>query len=740
MNINYGVRLKAVKCYLSSGLLDECASSHKVHPLTLRRWVKWYKEGGEQNLNRKKPYHRPWNRIAPSTEQQVVLLKEKKPYLTLFEAKNILRKNGVKISTNGIWCLWKRYNLTGFRKKDYQGSKKTSSPEVYDGLKKAEQALNEGNIKRAARILNDLPFGVDENILKRIPDRLLSLSRRVEKLDLTFEKIPFPETMRKAKILRKRAENKNLFYTSIRAGLIELSAMTRLGNPEKQLILVKKLLDRLEKKDKPVNAEPSLHFHLLISKGNALADIGKTRQVLLCLKKCETLSRRLKEARYYRNIAALYSAIGFHKKAYYWIKKSLKCTEDKYRGISYEYLAGNLVMAGEYAAVRRALKGIKIDKPGFLPLAAIINAACCLGEGKIQDAAHYANKALLTSRKEGILGYIITSFSILAACSCGFNEREKAISQLKRLIYLVDKFAIKGTLFFIKVLLGYSSFPRDAILMPDIRLALLLQQASKSLEITDYRKAYNYATSQRLMGLFHRMILFFPEPVNRLIDRGKPTGLPKGLLRLPIFQKNIPVYHLKFLGPARIHRNGIRLRDDPTPSYASILIHLCFKKKVELKLLYANYWRKAKNPRSSLSHLLFNLRKYLRLSPNILFIKQGFLNFKGYITTDYQEFEQALIRAKALERAGEWDFAKKEYLRAFKLFREEPFKKMYDPWSENMRRVILNELETEAIHFAKSCLEHRNKSDAKGVLPKALKIIPQSEEIKEMVKKVVIGV
>jgi len=88
-----------------------------------------------------------------------------------------------------------------------------------------------------------------------------------------------------------------------------------------------------------------------------------------------------------------------------------------------------------------------------------------------------------------------------------------------------------------------------------------------------------------------------------------------------------------------------------------------------------------------------------------------------------------------LERAGECGFAKKDYLRAFKLFRGEPFKKMYDNWSENMRGVILNRLETEALHFAKSCLEHENKKDAKKVLEKVLKIIPQSEEIRKMVRE-----
>ncbi|MGB3480213.1 MAG: helix-turn-helix domain-containing protein [bacterium] len=736
LNTHSEIRLKAVKEYLASASLKKVATSFNIHPRTLKRWLRWYKDGGEKNLKRQRRYRRHFNRFDPSIEKRIVLLKERKPSITISNAKKILDRKGVIVSRKGIWGVWKRYNLVGFQRDVSQlGADVKISPECKDGSKKAEKALNSGNLKKAAHILNALPPCDNQDILRKIPNRFLSLSRKIEKLDIAFDKIPFPEAMRKAKILRKRAKNKNLFYTSIRAGLIELRAMTRLGNPKKQLILVKKLLNRLKKKDKPVNAEPSLHFHLLFSKGNALADIGRTRQVLLCLKKCETLGRRLKEARHYGNIAALYSTIGFHKKAYYWIKKSLKCTENKYRGILYEYLAGNLVMAGEYAAVRKVLKGIKIDKPGFLPLAAIINAMCCLGEGKILDATHYANQALLTSRKEGILGYLISSFSILAACSCGINERNRAISQLKRLMYLVDKFGMKNAFFFIKVLLGHSSLPRDAILMPDIRLALLLHGASKSLKITDYRKAYNYATSQRLIGLLHRMILFFPEPVNELIARGKPTGLPKGLLRLPIFQKNIPVYYLKFLGPVRFFRNGVKLRRDPAPMSASFFIYFSFKRKIGLNSIYNNFWRRAKNPRASLSHFLYGLRKYLRLPPNTIFIREGFLHFKGYITTDYQEFEQTLVQAKALERAGEWAFARKEYLRAFKLFRGEPFKKMYDNWSENMRRVILNKLETEAIHFAESCLEHNNRKDAHKVLKMVSKIIPNSDEVRKMLSE-----
>jgi len=85
-----------------------------------------------------------------------------------------------------------------------------------------------------------------------------------------------------------------------------------------------------------------------------------------------------------------------------------------------------------------------------------------------------------------------------------------------------------------------------------------------------------------------------------------------------------------------------------------------------------------------------------------------------------------------------WNFAKKEYLRAFKLFRGEPFKKNFDEWSLNMRHRILIQLETEAVGFAKNCLEHENKRDARKVLEKVSTIVPQSDEIRQMLDDLIV--
>jgi|GEM_PF-2558158 len=62
------------------------------------------------------------------------------------------------------------------------------------------------------------------------------------------------------------------------------------------------------------------------------------------------------------------------------------------------------------------------------------------------------------------------------------------------------------------------------------------------------------------------------------------------------------------------------------------------------------------------------------------------------------------------------------------------FKKNFDEWSLNMRFKILNQLETKAVRFAKSCIEHGDKFTAKKILQRALKIIPDSEEIRKILE------
>lgn len=741
MNAHHGsdkhsaFRVQAVEHYLSKGSLDTVASTFKIHPSTLKRWLKWYREGGKENLKRKH-YKRYSRRFSPQLEKKVVLLKERNPGLTIIEARKKLKNMDIMISTGGIWKVWYRYNLIGFYKKKEISLKKviSKSPEIEREINKAKEYLKKKNIKQAAQIVNALPSCPDKDVLSKIPDRLLSLPKRLKKFDLIFHEIPSQERIYKARAIRKEAEKGKLFYTSLRAGVLELCALDWSSRGKEQLTLAQELRKKIDKFKGRGSSTRHLLIEILMAETRALAHLGKIEDAFSSIKKFEYFCRRISYSRFSLIPAFAYSAIGDYKRSRYWVEKSLVYNRDD--KITQLHLASNLAMAGDYNSTKRVLKNLnKEQHTGTKTIIVIIQAFCSAGQGNIEEAIYLANHALSLAEKRTVPDYLWNSSLIVACCLCALGEKTKAKKLIKKVDTQLKKFNIKKVRFLAALLLNQRSLPHDATLMPIVKFSMLLRKASRTLRIKDYRRAYNYAKTQQLMGLFHRLILFFPESANKLIAKGKATGLPEALLRLPVFQKDIPVYHIKFLGSVYIYCNNVKLHYKLAPLYTSFLLHLCFKKKVAVELLCKNFWSRAKDPRGSLSHLLVNLRKYLRLPSHTLIIKGGILYFKRYVTTDNQFYRDTIIRAKALERIGEWSFARREYLRAFMLFRGEPFKKMYDPWSEQMRWVILNKLETEVLHFAKSCLEHNNKADAKKVFEKVSKIIPQSEKIRSMVSR-----
>jgi hypothetical protein len=305
------------------------------------------------------------------------------------------------------------------------------------------------------------------------------------------------------------------------------------------------------------------------------------------------------------------------------------------------------------------------------------------------------------------------------------GEKETACVILKRYNPLLKKYRLDKEYFLRQILLGSSGLPDAALLVPSLRLAHLFQRACTTRKARDYRAALGYARAQSLFGLFERLALFFPGIVLRLLKKGKDTGLPGSFLTVPLFQIESPSYGLKFLGRLKISRGGIPIkRPKLNPKDAALLIHMSLNKNRRMMLsdIYRNFWPKSENPSSILSHLLVRVKKALILPPGALKISRGSLVWKFHISTDYDLFKETLVQAKALERAGEWVFARKEYLRAFKLFRAEPFRKNYDNWSLDMRHRILIQLDSEAAGFTKSCLEHGDKRCAQTLLDKVARM------------------
>ncbi|MBA7552067.1 hypothetical protein ES705_44620 [subsurface metagenome] len=347
-------------------------------------------------------------------------------------------------------------------------------------------------------------------------------------------------------------------------------------------------------------------------------------------------------------------------------------------------------------------------------------------------AISLATEALALLKKEETKGSMFGCFFTIASAYCSLGEKARARRTLKGILPFFVKNRMENRKTIIEILLAQTVPTTNSMSLceqplPTIKLVLLLKNRQ-------YTRSLKYAEKKGITGWLHQYIFFFPGAITDLLERGKPTGLPRAMLKLPVFRKEIPVYSVKFLGDLIIHKNQRHLRVKLTPKDISFLIYLATSRSRHILLdrIYASFWSNKNNPSRNLAHLLVRIRKALRLPSHFLYIKENRLSFDCYFINDYGEYLEHLAQAKAFLRAGEWEFAKARYLHALSLFRGEPFKKMYDNWSDDMRHIILTQLEKATIDFAESCFAHKNRSDALKVLRKISKIIPHSDEIKNL--------
>lgn len=688
-------------------------------------------------MTRKRRYKRPWNRFPLALEEKVVALKEKNPSLTVSNACQILEKNRVKISRKGVWNVWQRYGFVAFIKdkigevtdcRKYQ----SISPEVKENVGQIKALLNNGKIEEAVNTLNLLPVCPEDSILTAVPKYNLSLRRQSDLLMLESGKISLKHYHKMATNLRAKLERKRMYYTSLRIGAEEGAALTYLEKPKELLKLTTQLRTRMQGL-----RDPWLRFTFSLLEGYGLASLLEIGAALKCVSECKIIIRNLPNAHFLMGeLTSLYYKLGKYREAIFWAKKALGGVTGEYRKDLYSGLVGYLTVSGDYHYIPKILKDEELEKWGYHTRLLLCNALFCLNQGDFQKAASLAEEALLSSRKEGIGAFLFQAVFVLACCRAAVGEKRKAHILIRKYNPLIKKYHLEREYFLQQILMENSCLPKGIIEMPPIRLAHLFCRAKTTMRARDYRKAWRYAQTQKLLGLFERLALFFSEPVVQLLKKGKNPKLPRTFLRMPVFQIDPPVYHLQFLGSLRISKqekliSGLKLG----PKHRAFLIHLSMNRSRRILLddLYHNFWPQSLKPSRNLSHLLVYIKKALGLPSHLLKIRGDYLVCNFYFTTDYGSFGETLAQAKALERAPEWNLARAEYLNAFKIFRGAPFRKMYDDWSETARQAILNKLEGEMLTFAQSCLAHKNKKEAKRALERVFKIIPYSQEIKVMV-------
>ncbi|MCM8782279.1 MAG: hypothetical protein NC828_04445, partial [Candidatus Omnitrophica bacterium] len=649
-------------------------------------------------------------------EQVIANLKENDPTLTVRKAKEILEKDGFKISTKGIWGTWQRYGLAGFRREILQNDFTEYIPwtsESAGQYRRAQTLYSLGQIKESAQILNNIPSLPKNELLIKIPDKYLNLKRRIEKLYYLFGTMSISPYLKRVRKLYKKAREEGFNYLALRAGIEEVMALEWSARFNEQKATIDEMQDIIEPSNPATKRGSYLLFEpkytLFISKGILYSTLSLIKEAKKIAQYCKTLLKRMKKPSPYfmLDLGALYNSIEEYKDAEYWFLRALNDVDEETKGVYLGALAHIYFMKGDYKKAFFIFRDSKFYRWVDDSLPFIYQSFLAVLKGNPFEAMSLVISALKSSRKEFNRCIFGTSLALAQIYSL-LGERKKSRNILERLMPFLEKNKLVLEQRILEhILYANDKNPPDENSIPSLRLIHLLKN-------NKYSQAFSYAQKRWLLSNFYRFVFLIPEVVTMRLENGREIKLPKALLRLPAFNKLRLVYDIHFLGPIRITRNQVYLQVRLRPHDTAFLIYLCQKamgpkKFVNLEEIYANFWPKSEKASRNFSHLLVRLKRALKIPTHLLEISRAsgiptLINQGIYFTTDYQEFEQALAQAKALERAGEWAFAKKEYLRAFKLFRGEPFKKNFDNWSVEMRFKILTEFETEAVNFAKSCI------------------------------------
>jgi transposase/tetratricopeptide (TPR) repeat protein len=732
------VRQQVVQYYLKNDVsFRKTALKYHIAYRTIFRWVKLYKEQGEDRLL--STYKRPWNRTKPELEEKIVFMKEHEPGLTVRQAKENLEREGIKISIKGIWGVWKRYGYAGFSQEnmssDFIDCPWTKEATIKYG--RAKQLFDLGSTAASAAVLNSIPSLPKNELLSQIPDSLLNTRRQVEKIELLFGKIPVRSYLRSARVLYEECRKRNLYYSALIVGLVVTKALSWSGGPLKMIKKVEELKCFLKKNG---NYSSYLLFaprlSLLISEGIAYAKLLKIKEASHIAKTCRTLVKRKKiiSPRFLRDIGQLYTQLGDFREAEQWYLKSLNKFGTEGNKITKSLLADIYVAKGEYKKALHIRDVEQLDYWGSFSERLRIQSVWSLMRGMPHKAISLAIEALAALKQEEVRINMFGCYFTIASAYCSLGEKIRAQGTLKGFF----PFSVKNGLEDVKIITEnlLSSLPAIADprqlrepTLPTVKVVLLLKNKQ-------YVKALHYAEKKGILSFFHRCIFFFPELITDLLEKGKPTGLPKAVLNLPLFRKEIPVYSVKFLGDLIIHRNQRCLRVKLTPKETAFLIYLATSKskRISLDRIHKKFWPWNTNSSRNRTLLLAAIRKSINLPSHLLYVKYNTLHCDCYFLTDYDEYREHLAQAKVLLRTGEWEFARDEYVRAFSLVRGEPFRKMYDDWSEDMRHMILGQLESEVTKFAEFCSAHNERGKCIKILRKISKVIPYSDEIKTRIK------
>ncbi|MEM2772683.1 MAG: helix-turn-helix domain-containing protein [Candidatus Pacearchaeota archaeon] len=701
--------LKIVQYYLNNnGSLRKTAKEFNVHYQTLYKWVKKYKEiiGLKNNEEwfRKEyfftGYRSPHNRVKREIEEKVCFLKEKYPTLSVRKAKKILEEMGIKISIKGIYNIWKRYGYIGFKKDSLCNNFLNYIPWSKEALKKYEFSkylYEQGKIKECADILNSIPVLPYNELIVKIPDEYLNFRRKFEKIFHLIETRPVDVNLREIKKYIEYLKIKKFNYSLLRIKILEIILLEWKG---KIGLIFKKI-----KKIKNCSLPFEIKISLLISEGIAYSccNINKSKKIASYI---YSLLKNKNLPYFMLNLASLYSNILEYKKAERLILDYIHKVDEKTAKIYKRVLSNIFFNRGEYKKAMRLLKESCVYPwtKNLVFMRYILFLSILRGNlTKIISLLQTISRI----ERPNIYGHAQLLFDV-AFIYAALGESKKAKRILRKLMLF---FKNNKMIYFQKrceILIGKENKPYSYCEDPLIKILIFLKKGN-------YRKAFLLAEKKGVKRYLFEFIVYFPHLLEKL-DRVKNISFPKYLLKMPVFNKKMVKYYIRFLTKFRIYKDNRYLNVRLSPKQKAFLIHLALRlgepnKSINLEEIYKNFWPAAKNPIKNLICLLYNIKNKLGIPKHLIEInkKQNILTNKGItFTTDYLDFILSLSQIHRFLAMNNWKFVKAEFFKLSKMVKKEALERFYDTWSEDIRTEILMQYRDAVEKFKKEAMERRD--------------------------------
>ncbi|HIE05479.1 MAG TPA: helix-turn-helix domain-containing protein, partial [bacterium (Candidatus Stahlbacteria)] len=560
--------------YLKGGIsMRQLAKKYGIHFSTVYRWMNHYRCGRFQLEIEK-----------INQEIKVVWLKESEPSLSLLDAWRRLKSVGNSIPIKRIWSIWRKYGYLGFDK-DYISNvfiKYVVMPKRYSrSLKILTAQKNQLSKEELKNIIKFFPLVTEPEILFHLDDTQLAPTHRLCKLLFSPNRLPLKTFVRKANRLRKLLLKSNFQYSFLRANYVYIFGLDWLGDYEKAY---KAILETEERYSGITDL--GLKFSFYLCKARSCMALLKFKDAMASFRTCQDLLRQRK-----RLVTALTVdlAVFATKFGYYRIaEKYLKLSEQDSRISqlrSYHMARCALEIAQRnYTQAIRSLRATK-DIWGYRSRYYYIMALRSLSFGRPAESIERALLALDLTEKEGILGTLGNVITLIAGVKIVTGNIGEGMSLLNNYLPLFRRKGLKLTALVCNLLLtrDQSVIPKSA--PPIFRLLEILLKGEKRKSYRHYLRAYHFAQTELMAGLFLNYLLYFPDYLKFLYEKRLQLLLPRNFIQLPIFKEHPPTYELRFLGPVSLKKGAgsfkrLRIR----PKELSFLTFLFAQKTMTVRI------------------------------------------------------------------------------------------------------------------------------------------------------------